>query len=305
MRLLARNKHVILHYFRDPNGNFGDDLNPWIWDRLLPGRFDDDARELFVGIGTLINHRLPAEPIKHVFGSGVGYGQLPALDQRLRFHALRGYGSAKALGVSADKVITDPAVLLNTLFKPPARSGPGCVGVVFTGQSLREYDWEQVCLRAGLRFISCHWSVDRVLAEMALCDKVLTEAMHGAIAADAIRIPWVPITCNTDILGFKWQDWLSTLNLPYSPLHVQPLHNESRNFDRSTRLKMATKRWAADLGIRSKHWTAAPPRLSTDQEVDLATQQLVDAARRPGMLSEQARVDQHVHRYLELLRQFA
>jgi succinoglycan biosynthesis protein ExoV len=55
-------------------GNFGDDLNPWLWNKVLPVVFDDDERSLFVGIGTLLNHRLPQKSQKLIFGSGFGYG---------------------------------------------------------------------------------------------------------------------------------------------------------------------------------------------------------------------------------------
>ena len=43
-----------LVYYQDPKGNFGDDLNPWLWERLLPGRLDDDPSELLVGMGTIL-----------------------------------------------------------------------------------------------------------------------------------------------------------------------------------------------------------------------------------------------------------
>ena len=33
-----------LYYYKAPLGNFGDDLNPWLWPRLLPDIFDDDGR---------------------------------------------------------------------------------------------------------------------------------------------------------------------------------------------------------------------------------------------------------------------
>ncbi|MCK7493604.1 MAG: hypothetical protein MZW92_21415 [Comamonadaceae bacterium] len=116
-----------LHYYRDPKGNFGDDLNPWLWPKLLPGVLDEDESELLVGIGTLLNHRLPVGQVKPVLGSGVGYGGLPAHDGRLRFHALRGYLSADRLGVEPDQVITDAAVLLRLVDVPAARgaAGPG------------------------------------------------------------------------------------------------------------------------------------------------------------------------------------
>ena len=30
-----------LFYYKDPTGNFGDDLNPWIWYSLAPELFND------------------------------------------------------------------------------------------------------------------------------------------------------------------------------------------------------------------------------------------------------------------------
>jgi succinoglycan biosynthesis protein ExoV len=50
--------------------NFGDSLNPWLWEKLLPGALDQDSSEILVGIGTLLNHKLPRTGHKHVFGSG-------------------------------------------------------------------------------------------------------------------------------------------------------------------------------------------------------------------------------------------
>ena len=105
-----------LFYFKDVLGNFGDDLNPWVWSRLIPNAIDEDQDTIFIGIGTLINHRIPITPFKHVFGSGVGYGHLPKIDNKFEFHAVRGYESAKALGLSPDKVVTDSAIFVRALF---------------------------------------------------------------------------------------------------------------------------------------------------------------------------------------------
>ena len=58
---------VKLYYYKATAGNFGDDLNSWLWDRLLPNAFDgicyhrhsshernNNENTLFVGIGTLL-----------------------------------------------------------------------------------------------------------------------------------------------------------------------------------------------------------------------------------------------------------
>jgi hypothetical protein len=57
--------------------NFGDGpLNTWLWPQLLPNMLHAESERLFVGIGSLLNDGLPAQPLKVIFGSGIGYGQL-------------------------------------------------------------------------------------------------------------------------------------------------------------------------------------------------------------------------------------
>ena len=41
-----------LFYFRSSYGNFGDDINPYIWTKLIPDVIDGDDDAIFLGIGT-------------------------------------------------------------------------------------------------------------------------------------------------------------------------------------------------------------------------------------------------------------
>ncbi len=290
-----------LYYFKDPYGNFGDDLNPWLWKRLLPDILDESEDEIFVGIGTLLNHRLPAFPIKHVFGSGLGYGSPPQVNEKYIFHAVRGYETARVLSLPQDLVITDAAVLIRTVDYPRANNKSFRFGFMPTGQSIRNYDWEAICRDLGFSYISCQWNAERILVEISRCDNLICEAMHGAIVADAMRIPWIPVCCNDDIFDFKWRDWLSSLALPYLPTRITSLYDIERNFDAKTRLKNSLKRSLQECGIWSLRWTAPPPRNSGPAERERATKELGAAALKSPFLSTDALIESHTGRYVGLV----
>lgn len=293
-----------LYYFKDPNGNFGDDLNPWLWEKLLPGFFDENEGEIFVGIGTLLNHRLPIKPIKHIFGSGYGYGEIPKIDEGFIIHALRGYETARILNAPTNLVITDAAVLLRAVALPVSEPQKRRTGFIPHCQSSRYFDWEKVCNDIGLKYISAEWDVEKVLREMQTCDKLLCEAMHGAIAADTLRIPWVAVSCYDYISAFKWRDWLSTLNLPYKPITVTSLYDIERNAPLAARIKNSVKRSLSRSGVWSEHWTPAPLKKTGRRQYELAAEQLRAASLAPAQLSDDDLLGTHLARYQELIEKF-
>ncbi|WP_418647174.1 polysaccharide pyruvyl transferase family protein [Thauera butanivorans] len=294
-----------LYYFADPHGNFGDDLNPWLWKKLAPSLMNEDEMELFIGIGTLLNHRLPSAPIKHVFGSGVGYGNLPERNGRLIIHALRGYESARLLGEDKRKVITDAAILVRAVDYPRAPIKDKEYGFIPHTLSSQYYDWSGVCDDLGIHHVSAQWNVERVFREMTRCKVMVCEAMHGAIIADALRIPWIPAVCYDYISAFKWGDWLSTLDLPYQPSVITSLYDPERNSLPVPRLKNKVKRGFARIGIAPTNWTEPPPAKTGMKERARATLELKAALNRPPQLSKDSIIESHTNRYLDLLDQFS
>jgi succinoglycan biosynthesis protein ExoV len=213
-----------LFYHKDPVGNFGDDLNPWLWPRLLPGLLDDDESSLFVGIGTILDERIPHAPAKVVFGTGVGYGRLPAVDGRWRICCVRGPLTARALGLSPELAITDPAVLVKTVL-PDTADAPRQHRVSFMPHhrtkiraSEQGIDLQAACASADIYYIDPAAGVDSVLRDIASSEMLIAEAMHGAIVADALRIPWLPVKIYDHIRDLKWRDWCSSLDLAYRPI---------------------------------------------------------------------------------------
>lgn len=212
-----------LFYHKDPVGNFGDDLNPWLWPRLLPGLLDDDESSLFVGIGTILDERIPHAPVKVVFGTGVGYGRLPAVDERWRICCVRGPLTARALGLPSEVAITDPAVLVKTVL-PDTTDVPKQHRVSFMPHhrtkiraNEESIDLQAACASSNIYYIDPAAGVEEVLRGIASSEMLIAEAMHGAIVADALRIPWVPVKIYDHIRDLKWRDWCSSLDLAYGP----------------------------------------------------------------------------------------
>jgi succinoglycan biosynthesis protein ExoV len=222
-----------LFFCRIPDGNFGDDLNPHLWPRLLPDAFDGTVEyrpkdnhaiaarpdeELFVGIGTLIRSELPATAVKHVFGSGFGYGTLPQ-DGNWHYHCVRGPLTAAKLGLDPATAIVDPAVLIRLLPRP-ATAKRHRFSFIPHWEMAGSGDWRAVCRLAGIHYIDPRRTPDEVIADIAATRTLITEALHGAIVADALRVPWIAVSSKHTILDFKWHDWCGSVGLTYAPAAV-------------------------------------------------------------------------------------
>lgn len=214
-----------LHYYhRVMDGelswrNFGDDLNPWFWSQLLAEPLTDDPEdpEVLVGIGTILNENLPTARLLHVMGSGAGYGRAGVKAQpHWRVHCVRGPLTARAIGVAEHLAIADPAILIAQL--PIARASRRTSDVGFMPHvSMDNPRMRRVAERAGLQYISPAWGRDEVTAAIDACERLITSAMHGAIAAEALRVPWLACITSRHIHRFKWEDWCLSMLLDFRP----------------------------------------------------------------------------------------
>lgn len=277
-----------LYYFKDHQGNFGDDLNPWLWDSLFPGVFDDDANHLFIGVGTLLNHRIPAAERVTVFGSGHGYGRLPNITPCWQFYCVRGPLTAKTLGLDAKLAITDPANLV-PLFYPQQHATTYDVSFMPHCDSARLGDWAAVCHLAGIHFIDPRQPYFDVFAQIKSSALLLTEAMHGAILADAFRTPWVPVKAYPHISEYKWQDWLLSvgLNAPFQAL--TPVWRGDSNSSLMQKVKNQTKRALIATPLWRNSWSKAPAKKSSHKQLEQVAAELIHISRncQPQLSNEQ------------------
>ena len=205
---------VLLYRWQGGARNFGDELNTLLWPRLLPDFFDDDPAELFLGIGSVLDARHARDVVKLVAGAGYGgYEPLPVLDASWVIHWVRGPRTARQLGLSAARALGDPAMLL-----PQAgwnRAGGVSLGVGFMPhfESVARGAWPTVAATAGIELIDPRGDPATIVTAIGRCHVLLSEALHGVIVADALRVPWIAVRPLAPIHRAKWHDWADTLGL--------------------------------------------------------------------------------------------
>jgi len=211
-----------MYYYRGPRPNFGDVLNEWLWPQLLPDFFDGDDRALFLGIGSILYDFLPATARKVVFGAGYGgYTPIPRIDDRWGFYFVRGPVTARTLGLDPSLAVGDAAILVRSCnIDRPAKTHRA--SFMPHWESAIDGDWRDVSARAGLHYIDPCGDVAHVIADILASDVVVTEAMHGAIVADALRVPWIPVRPVQSPNRGKWVDWASALGVELTPQAIAP-----------------------------------------------------------------------------------
>jgi succinoglycan biosynthesis protein ExoV len=289
-----------LVYYKETK-NFGDLLNPLIFNQLLPDFFDDDPRLQFLGIGTILGQAKGTEQTEKliVYSSGYAlgdeytYGKPPVLDNRYEVLCVRGPLTAKVLGIDEKLAVADGALLLKYLAIPTV---PKAFSFSYMPHHVSEgmYElWEERVEEAGMHFISPAQPLNAIIEQIQQSEVLITEAMHGAIVADVFRVPWIGVKAYDHINIFKWQDWGKSMEINIK-LHPIPSLFNKRKIDEMT--GTVFKRSAKSLQTISgnmlqwrQQWIREPmtvrrlkqlkhmkPQLSRASLLDAKSQQLFD-----------------------------
>ena len=292
-----------LHYFEDNDGNFGDAINPWFWSRVLPGLLGENDGIRLLGIGTIINNKLPREYQYWVFGSGAGYGELPADCQRWRVYCVRGPLTARQLKLDADLAVTDPAALCARLYQVSPNGERFAASFIPHYMSDKQGDWKAICEAANIHYISPTDPPLSVIDQIVRSDRVITEAMHGAILADAYRVPWQACSLY-GILNPKWDDWMLSMGLSNPPLlKLQQVWRGDRGRPIVERLKNRVKRSLIPFVPETVQWTPPPNRQSSEEHCLQQVEKLRNSVAGEFVLSPQSILQQKLDRLEELLNE--
>lgn len=243
-----------IHYHKAPGGNFGDDLNEWIWDSLIP---DLDERgsvdDVLVGLGSILhgNRLKPYKAGIAVMGSGYNGGALidAGTRRRCRFYAVRGPLTKDSLALDETVAMLDPGALAPDL-QAPAKDGHGRALFIPHRANLFEQDGglvlSDIAEAAGLELLSPALDSRHVLERISGASLVVSESLHGAIVADAYRVPWVAVKLGPGFTPFKWKDWGMSLDIDVEFFDLLPGLNLFSNLGRKTSWRLGMKAWRLD-----------------------------------------------------------
>lgn len=216
---------MVLNFFKSKN--FGDALNPYIFEHFLPHFFDDNEESSFVGIGSILglDHVQKAKK-KIVFSSGFAYGTVPEIDDSFDIFCVRGKFTCQVLNIDKRFAICDGAILLQYMEDEPL-SKKYDFSFMPHWESALKFNWKSLCEEVGIHYLNPMDDFTKIIKQIKESKVVIAEAMHAAIVADALRVPWVPVKAYEGINDFKWNDWSSSLDLNYAPFNIRSLYNNT------------------------------------------------------------------------------
>jgi succinoglycan biosynthesis protein ExoV len=204
------------------HSNFGDLLNVTLSRKVFGDIFDDDKSNRFLFIGTMIGRSPPPGTREIIVGAGAGYKGHCTLERREIF-CVRGPLTCKMLGLEDRYAAIDPAILCSRFYFPdrllakrtqvtfiPHFSTDMAAGGVF----------RRACEELGLTYVSPLDRVETVIDCISKSRHVITEALHGAIVAEAYGIPWIPVITASHVMQAKWDDFCRTIGLDYQPVEM-------------------------------------------------------------------------------------
>ena len=245
-----------------------------------------------------------------MLGAGYESGPTPdCQDRTWNIYFVRGPRTAAALNLRPEKSITNSAVLVRTRW-PIGRKGEVLsFGFMPHFLSFPIGNWERVCDLAGLKLIDPRWPVEKVLREIESCSVLISEALHGAIVADALRVPWIAALPLDHSLRGKWLDWTESVNVAYRPQTLWPssLYELRRKLFRGIILDESLPYAHASSSVSSASKSFFPPRIKERVQealIELAARRLQRIEAVSPTLSDDAIIDSRTEQALLQVERF-
>jgi len=211
-------------FYRDTK-NFGDAFNTFLFSEIIDVKKLPNDTGMVFGVGSILSEKFGLDVSSNVLTLGTGVRGIDINRERTPLHVSnkswsRGVFSEAISGIES---IADGAYAFmlhpryRQLLDEPRRIEKK-LGIIPHYSSLARFPWSRVA-DAQFKIISPLQDFLDVCREILSCEMVLCEAMHGAIFADMLRVPWLRLDFlsryfeNPEISYLKWNDFYSGVHL--------------------------------------------------------------------------------------------
>lgn len=222
---------IKLHWARS-KPNFGDWLSPKIVE-VVSGRaveYSTIERCDLVAVGSLLQRvkNRPWSRRLHIWGTGFIQDSKP-VRSRHYVHALRGPLSSRMLGQANNVAFGDPGLLADRLLDGEVIKKRHRLTIIPHYKDKGSPVLRQICeLNPDARVLDVFADPLELLRDIASSHYVLSSAMHGLIAADALAVPNSRLVFSDMLRGgdFKFCDYYGAFPVSVSPQEISHLSNE-------------------------------------------------------------------------------
>ena len=237
-----------LVYYKSDHGNVGDEVNLWIWPKVFGDNFFNKRNDVaFMGIGSILMGNSKFIELanksekKVIFSTGVrSINENFNFDDSWDIRFVRGPYSSLRLTKEANNYIADGAYFLallpqyKTYLNLPKKHK---ISFIPYFKSLDKVDWKAICDGLGWNLIlPTDGNVEQFMIDIAESEQVISEAMHGCILADALRVPWKRLRFNAHmyegerVSEWKWNDWMLSIDIKENSFIEAPILKRKKWF---------------------------------------------------------------------------
>ena len=213
-----------LSWHNDHTQNWGDDLNPYLYEKIT-GKVPDFVHlnenvKKHMMIGSILG---VAKSNSIVWGSGAMFAN-DSLPRGVDVRAVRGPLSRKIVmssGIKCPEVYGDPALLMSRYYQPKIEKKYK-LGIIphYVDKQLVRIPEES----KDVLIINIGCGIENLVDHVLSCEHIISSSLHGLIVADAYDVPngWVEFSNNISGSGYKFQDYLMSVGVkPYTPLNLK------------------------------------------------------------------------------------
>ena len=218
-------------YYHLGRPNFGDDVNPWFFNKVSTSSFAWGAtsRSHVMGIGSIA---AKVSPHSIVMGSGlIEHSRSSDLAKPVELFSVRGELTAEAFG-KRPSFLGDPLSLIDLLLPLRVADSSDVLGIVphILNYHLFKRHFES---RPEVLVINPGGEPVEVISAISRCRRIASQSLHGLIVADAYGIPNTWIAPSIGMLGgtFKFLDYFTTLDKPKTPVALKDFTEDFENLD--------------------------------------------------------------------------